>query len=61
MGILTSRNPNTPKGLEQRLSIGIQKIPTELLHSSKLEPRNPVGPQSISAELLCLSYEEDSR
>jgi hypothetical protein len=33
---------------------------TELPHSSKLEPRNPVGSRRIPAELLHSSYEEGS-
>jgi hypothetical protein len=52
MGILTSQNPDTPEGLEQRLFVGIHWILAELPHSSKLEPRNPVGPQRIPIELL---------
>jgi hypothetical protein len=36
-------------------------IPTELLHSSKLELRNPVRPRRIPTELPCSSYEEGSR
>jgi hypothetical protein len=55
MGILTSQNPDIPEGLEQRL------ILVELPHLSKLEPRNPVIPRRIPAELLCSSYEEGSR
>jgi hypothetical protein len=47
MGILTSQNPDTPEGLEQRLSIRIHRIPSELLHSSKLEPRNPDRPEGF--------------
>jgi hypothetical protein len=39
MGIPTSQNPNTPEGLEGRLSIGIHRIPAELLHSTELELR----------------------
>jgi hypothetical protein len=61
VGILTSQNPDTPEGLEERLSIEIHRIPAELPHSSKLEPRNPIGPQRILAELPRLSYEEGSR
>jgi hypothetical protein len=61
MGILTSQNPDTPEGLEQRLSVEIHWIPAELPHSSKLELRNPVKPQKISAELPRSSYEEGSR
>jgi hypothetical protein len=61
VGIMTSQNPDTPEGLEQRLSVGIHRIPAELLHSSKLELRNPVGPQRIPTELPRSSYEEGSR
>jgi hypothetical protein len=52
--------PTSPKVLEQRLSVRIHRIPTELLYSSKLEPRNPVGPRRIPIELPRLSYEEGS-
>jgi hypothetical protein len=52
--------PTTSKVLEQRLSIEIHRITAELPHSSKLEPRNPVGPRRIPIELSCLSYEEGS-
>jgi hypothetical protein len=37
MGILTSQDPNTPEGHENRLSIGIHRIPAELPHSTELE------------------------
>jgi hypothetical protein len=37
VGILTSRDPNTPERLESGLSIGIRKIPAELPHSIELE------------------------
>jgi hypothetical protein len=57
MGIPTSQNPDTPEGLEQRLSVGIHRIPVELLHSSKLELRNHVGPPRILAGLSRLSYD----
>jgi hypothetical protein len=39
-GIPTSRNPDTPEGLESRLSVRIQRTPTELPHLTELEPRN---------------------
>jgi hypothetical protein len=39
MGIPTRRDPDTPEGLESRLSVGICRILTELLHSTKLELR----------------------
>jgi hypothetical protein len=37
VGIPKSQNPNTPEGLESRLSVGIHRIPTELPHLTKLE------------------------
>jgi hypothetical protein len=37
MGIPTSRDPDTPEGLESRLSIRIHRIPVELRHSTKSE------------------------
>jgi hypothetical protein len=37
VGLPTSRNPDTPEGLESWLSMGIRRIPTELLHSTELE------------------------
>jgi hypothetical protein len=61
MGILTSRNPDTPKGLEQRLSVGIHRILAKLPHSSKLQSRNHVRPQRIPAELPRSTYEEGFR
>jgi hypothetical protein len=39
MGILTSRDPDTPEGLESRLSTEIRIIPTKLPHSTELELR----------------------
>jgi hypothetical protein len=36
--------------------VGIHRILAELRHSSKLEPRNPVGPQRITVELPHSSY-----
>jgi hypothetical protein len=39
MGILTSWNPDTPKGLESRFSVEIHGILTELPHSTDLELR----------------------
>jgi hypothetical protein len=38
-GIPRSRNPDTPEGLESRLSARIRRIPAELLHSTKIELR----------------------
>jgi hypothetical protein len=57
VGIPASQNPDTPEGLEQRLSVEIHRILAELLHSSNLELRNPVGPRRIPPS----SYEEGSR
>jgi hypothetical protein len=37
MGIPTSQDPNTPEGLESRLSIRIHRIPAELPHLTELE------------------------
>jgi hypothetical protein len=39
VGILTSRNPDTPEGLEGRLSVEIHRIPVELPHSTEPELR----------------------
>jgi hypothetical protein len=39
VGILTSRNPDTPEGLESRLFVRIHRIPTELPHSTEPELR----------------------
>jgi hypothetical protein len=61
MGIPTSRNPDTPEGLEQRHFARIHRIPAELPHSRKLELRNPVGPRRIPVELPRSSYEEGSQ
>jgi hypothetical protein len=47
-------------GLEQRLFVGIHRIPAELPHSSELELRNPIGPQGISVELPHSSYKQGS-
>jgi hypothetical protein len=38
-GIPTSQNPDTLEGLENRLSVGIHRIPIELPHSTKPELR----------------------
>jgi hypothetical protein len=53
--------PTSPKEFEQRISVRIYRILTDLPHLSKLEPRNPVGPQMILTELLRSSYEEGSQ
>jgi hypothetical protein len=39
MVIPTSRNPDTPEGLESRLSVEIHRISAELPHSTELEHR----------------------
>jgi hypothetical protein len=39
MGFSTSRDPDTPEGLESWLSVKIHKILAELLHSTELEPK----------------------
>jgi hypothetical protein len=39
MGILTSRNPDTPEGLKSQLSIRIHRISAELPHSIELDLR----------------------
>jgi hypothetical protein len=57
MGIPTSQNTDTPEGLEQKLC----QILAELLHSSKLDLRNTVGPRRIPVELTHSSYDEGSR
>jgi hypothetical protein len=61
MGIPTSRNPDTPEGLEGRLSVGIRRIPVELPHSTEPKLENSVEPKRILVELLRLSYSDDSR
>jgi hypothetical protein len=52
MGIPTSQNPNTPEGLESRLSVEHEQILAELLHSSYEEgsrrAEKPSGPQSLA-------------
>jgi hypothetical protein len=39
VGIPTSQNPDTPEGLEGRLSVKIHIIPIELPYSNKLKLR----------------------
>jgi hypothetical protein len=41
MGTTTSRNPDTPEGLESWLSVKICRILAELLHSTELELKKP--------------------
>jgi hypothetical protein len=40
VGISISQDPNTPEGLESRLSVGIHRILAELPHSTELELKN---------------------
>jgi hypothetical protein len=51
MGILTSQNPNTPEGLESRLSVVIRIIRTELPHSTDYSSENSVEHERIPAKL----------
>jgi hypothetical protein len=37
VGTPTSQNPNTLEGLQSQLSIGIHRIPVQLLHPTELE------------------------
>jgi hypothetical protein len=37
VGILISRDPDTPEGLESWLFVRIRRIPAELSHSTELE------------------------
>jgi hypothetical protein len=55
MGVLTSRNPDTPEGLESRLSNRICRIPAELPHSieqelGKLHPTRTDSGKVLSAK-----------
>jgi hypothetical protein len=43
VGMLTSRNPDTPEGLESRLSVEIHRILVELPHLTELELRKFCG------------------
>jgi hypothetical protein len=52
VGILTSRNPDTPEGLKSQFSVEICRIPAGLPHSTE--------PGRISAELPHSSYSEES-
>jgi hypothetical protein len=58
VGIPTSQNPNTPKGLESRLSVKIQRILVELPRSSYEEGSQQAGrpsrPQSLTTVLTRL-------
>jgi hypothetical protein len=55
-----AETPASPKVLKQGLFVRIHMIPAELPSSSKLEPKNHVGPRSILVELPRSSYEEGS-
>jgi hypothetical protein len=52
MGISTSQNPDTPEGLEGRLSGGIRRILAELPHSIELELRKPHWSRLDSGKVL---------
>jgi hypothetical protein len=54
MGIPTSRNPDTPEGLESRLSVGIRKILTELPYSTEPELRKLCRTQMDSSRASTL-------
>jgi hypothetical protein len=54
MGISTSRDPDTPEGLESRLSVGIHRIPVELPHSIELELRKLCRTQMDSGRASAL-------
>jgi hypothetical protein len=54
VGILTSRNPDTPEGLESRLSVGIHRIPGELPHSTELELKKLRRTQTDSERAFAL-------
>jgi hypothetical protein len=53
-GIPTSQNPDTPEGLESRLSVGIHRIPAELLHLTVLELEKPHRTQMDSCRASAL-------
>jgi hypothetical protein len=59
MGIPTSRNPDTPEGLESQLSVRIHRISAELPHSTELElkkhHRTRTDSDRASALELCIS------
>jgi hypothetical protein len=61
VGIPTSRNPDTLEGIDSQLSVGIRKIPAELLHSTKLELKKLRQTQMDSGRVPRSSYFEDSR
>jgi hypothetical protein len=54
VGIPTSQNPDTPEGLEKRLSVRIHRIPTELLHLTELELRKLLRTQMDSSRTAAL-------
>jgi hypothetical protein len=54
VGIPTSRDPDTPEGLESRLSVGIHRIPVELPQSTELELRKLRRTQTNSSRASVL-------
>jgi hypothetical protein len=60
VGIPTSRDPNTPEGLESQLSVRIRRILVDLPHSTELELGNSIESERIPVELPCSSYSKDS-
>jgi hypothetical protein len=54
VGIPTSQNPDTPEGLENRLSVRIHRIPIELLHLTELELRKLLRTQMDSSRTAAL-------
>jgi hypothetical protein len=54
MGIPTSWDPDTPEGLKSWLSVGLRRIPAELLHSIELELRKLCRIQKCSGRASAL-------
>jgi hypothetical protein len=63
MGIPTSRDPDTPEGLESRLFVRIHRISPELLHSTelKLEKLHRIWTDSDRAFVLELLWPSEPR
>jgi hypothetical protein len=59
-GIPTSRNPNTPEGLNSWLSIDIHRISVKVPQSTEVELKNSVESERIPVELPRSIYSEDS-
>jgi hypothetical protein len=58
MGILTSWNLDTPKGLKSRLLVGIRRIRAEFPHSTELELGKLHRLEQIPTELPRSIYSE---